>query len=308
MKSKKIITMIVLLLVAVFSLSGCASLQLIRAVDATGTIVDKLVIELDESKINKSGRTVNEVKSVIEGDVIAFRQYVKDWKEQFNIEEYPELALSLENGILVNDTKIGNQYTIAVEFKNWTMFGLFYGIVTVQDVEYEKAMTDVGPFLSNLLLGQYGTDNLGLGIFLYKYSLVEDEGFISNLQNLPEEERGSFTDLYNKYRNLTYRNYDIDDLDISQIFAYPDEKIYGNADEVETTGGLTMMMWNLSDKDDGFKMEIYKLGPKSIGWYVLALIISAVVVLVIIFKLRANSAKEKVSVRITKEEVEKDEK
>ncbi|MBE5738244.1 MAG: hypothetical protein E7354_00715 [Clostridiales bacterium] len=306
MKAKKIITTIVLLLVAVFSLCGCASIQMVRAIDANGTIIDRMVIELNESKINKAGKTVAEVKSVIKNDIIAFRQYVNDWKSQFAIEDFPELALSLENGILVNDTEVGNKLTIAIEFSNWTMFGLFYGIVNLEDVEYQKAMTDVGPFLSALLLNQYGNEDMG--VFLYKYSLVRDEGFVKNLQGLTGEEGTSFATLYEKYKTLTNNYYDIDDLDISQIFAYPDEKLYSNADETEVTGGLTMMMWDLSNKADGFKMEIYKLGPKTAGWYILALIISAVAVVIIVAKFGVNSAKNKVSVKITKEEVEKDEK
>ena len=306
MKTRKIITTLILLLVAVFSLCGCASIQMVRAIDSSGTIIDRLIIDLDESKINKSGKTVQEVKSSIKNDIISFRQYVDNWKEQFTIEEYPELATSLGTGIVVNDTEVGNQLTVAVEFANWTMFGLFYGIVTIEDVEYEKALNDVGPFLSELLLGQYGNEDMG--VFLYKYSLVRDEGFIKNLQALPDGEDNDFSVLYEKYRRLTNNYYDVEDLNLSQIFAYPDQKLYSNADEVEVAGDLTMMMWDLSNKEDGFKMEIYKLGPKTVGWYVIALIISAVAIVIVMIKLSANSAKNRVTVHITKEEVEKNEK
>lgn len=306
MKARKILTTIILLFVAVFSLWGCASIQMVRAIDSSGTIIDRLVIDLDESKINKSGKTVAEVKSAIKNDIISFRQYVESWKTQFTIEEYPELALSLENGILINDTETGNQLSIAVEFSNWQMFGLFYGIVNLEDFEYEKALNDVGPFLSQLLLGQYETTDMA--VFLYKYSHIEDAGFIKNLQALPEGEDNDFSVLYEKYRKMTNNYYDVDDLNISQIFAYPDEKLYSNADEIEYAGDLTMMMWDLSNKDDTFKMEIYKLGPQAVHWYVLALVISAVAVILIMVKLSTNAAKNKVTVHITKEEVEKDEK
>ncbi len=306
MKARKILTTIILLFVAVFSFWGCASIQMVRAIDSSGTIIDRLVIDLDESKINKSGKTVAEVKSAIKNDIISFRQYVESWKTQFTLEEYPELALSLENGILINDTETGNQLSVAIEFSNWQMFGLFYGIVNLEDVEYEKALNDVGPFLSQLLLGQYETTDMAL--FLYKYSHIEDAGFIKNLQALPEGEDNDFSVLYEKYRKMTNNYYDIEDLNISQIFAYPDEKLYSNADEIEYAGDLTMMMWDLSNKDDTFKMEIYKLGPQAVHWYVLALVISAVVVVLIMVKLSTNAAKNKVTVHITKEEVEKDEK
>ena len=306
MKARKILTTIILIFVAVFSFWGCASIQMVRAIDSSGTIIDRLVIDLDESKINKSGKTVAEVKSAIKNDIISFRQYVASWKTQFTIEEYPELALSLENGITINDTETGNQLSIAIEFSNWQMFGLFYGIVNLEGHEYEKALNDVGPFLSQLLLGQYETTDMA--VFLYKYSHIEDAGFIKNLQALPEGEDNDFSVLYEKYRKMTNNYYDVDDLNISQIFAYPDDKLYGNADEIEYAGDLTMMMWDLSNKDETFKMEIYKLGPQAVHWYVLALVISAVVVIAIMIKLSTNAAKNKVTVHITKEEVEKDEK
>ena len=306
MKARKILTTIILLFVAVFSLCGCASIQMVRAVDSSGTIIDRLVIELDESKINKSGKTMAEVKSAIKNDIISFRQYVASWKTQFTLEEYPELALSLENGIMINDTETGNQLSVAIEFSNWQMFGLFYGIVNINDLEYEKALNDVGPFLSQLLLGQYETTDMAL--FLYKYSHIQDAGFIKNLQALPEGEDNDFSVLYEKYRKMTNNYYDVEDLNISQVFAYPDDKLYSNADEIGYEGDLTMMMWDLSDKDANFKMEIYKLGPQATDWYVLALIISAVAVVIIMIRLSTNAAKNKVTVHITKEEVEKDEK
>lgn len=306
MKARKILTTIILLFVAIFSFCGCASLQMVRAVDSSGTIIDRLVIELDESKINKSGKTMTEVKSAIKNDIISFRQYVASWKTQFSVEEFPELSASISNGITINDTDTGNQLSVAIEFSNWQMFGLFYGIVDLKDAEYQKALNDVGPFLSQLLLGQYETTDMA--IFLYKYSHIEDAGFIKNLQALPEGEDNDFSVLYEKYKKMTNNYYDIADLEVSQVFAYPDAKIYSNADEIGYEGDLTMMMWDLSGKEDGFKMEIYKLGPKATDWYVLALIISAVAVIVIIFKLSTNAAKNKVAVHITKEEVEKDEK
>ncbi len=305
MKAKKIITTLILLVLSIFSLYGCASLQFVCAVDGNGTIIDRLVIELDEAKINKSHANPETVKNAIQNDIIAFHDAIQEWKGQFSIVDTPEIALSLENGILFDTSTVGNKITVSLEFQNWTMFGLFYGFITVDGVEYEKAMSDVGPFLTNLLLGQYGTENMGL--FLYKYSHVKDSGFIDNLQGVAESGDTTFSDLYEKYRTLTNNYYETADLDISQVFAYPDEKLYSNADETEVTGGLTFMIWNLSDKSEDFEMEIYKLGPRAVAWYVIALIISALVAIALIIKFSINSSKKAVSVKITKEDVEKNE-
>lgn len=321
MKTKKIITTLVLMLVALVSLCGCAKMEYIRTVDGYGVIIDKLVVSLDESKINKAGKSLEEVANKISSDFDNFIIMVGNWKENFNdSESYSELYEKLKTGIKVSRNNIRNkELTLSIEFSNWQMFGLFYGFVTVGGQEVVGAMNDIGPFLSNLLLGQYGTSDMG--IFLYKYSRVTDEGFIKNLQNKYADDDSTFistnyadynfnfTNLYNDYRNFTNNSYDINDLDIVQIFAYPDERLYSNCDEDEVfesqnLDGLNMMYWNLSDKDDDYQMEIYKVAPKSTAWYVVALVISAVVVAILIIRMAKNS-KNKVTIIVTKEEVEK---
>ncbi len=315
MRSKKIITTLVLMLVALVSLCGCAKIEYIRTVDGRGVIIDKLVVTLDESKINKSQKTLDEVSSKISQDFNDFIVMVGDWKESFNNNEtYSELYERLKTGIKVTrENTSAKELTLSIEFSNWQMFGLFYGFVTVGGEEVDGAMTDVGPFLSNLLLGKYGTSDMG--IFLYKYSRVTDEGFIKNLQSLDGEQSLTFNNtfdfqtLYNDYRSYTNNSYDIDDLEIVQIFAYPDERLYSNCDEKvvyesQNLNGLNMMYWNLSDKDDDFQMELYKVAPKTTAWYVVALVISAIVVSILILRIGKN-AKNKVSVIVTKEDVEK---
>ncbi len=293
---------IALVFVAMFSLCGCASVQYLRTVNGNGSIVDKLVVSLDESKINKAGTTLTQAKSYVLEDFKNFREHIESWKECFDVGEYPELALRVQTGITVNQTETQNELSFSVEFSDWQMFGLFYGIVTVDGQELEKAMTDVGPFLSEMLLNEYSTGDMG--IFLYKYSRVQDQGFIKNMQGVENDEYVDFDTLYANYRNLTNNHYDLSDLEVSQVFTYPDTKLYSNADESEEYKGLNLMYWNLSDKDEDFKMEIYKVAPKVVPWYVVALVVSTGVVVFLLFRMGKN-AKNKVTVRVTKEEVER---
>lgn len=316
MKAKKIVTTLVLMIVALVSLCGCAKIEYIRTVDGYGVIIDKLVVSLDENKIENTGKTADEICSKIQDDFKKFETMVGEWKKSFSQNEaYTEIAKKLETGIKVNRSNAGGnkELTLSIEFSNWQMFGLFYGFVTIGGQEVEGAMTDVGPFLSNLLLGKYGTSDMG--IFLYKYSRVTDAGFINNLQNLDSEQSLTFNDAFDfqtlskDYLNFTNNSYDINDLDIVQIFAYPDERLYSNCDEDEVfesqnLDGLNMMYWNLSDKDGDYQMEIYKVAPKPTAWYVVALVVSALVVSILIFRMAKNS-KNKVTVITTKEEVEK---
>ena len=78
---KKYFTIISLLLFSVFSFFGCANIEFIRAIDSSNTIIDKLVINLDESKINKSGNELADVMNSIDSDMISFRNEIEKWNK-----------------------------------------------------------------------------------------------------------------------------------------------------------------------------------------------------------------------------------
>ena len=83
----------------------------------------------------------------------------------------------------------------------------------------------------------------------------EENGIYNEIKNVEVGDLGNY---YNKYTTLT--GLDLDDIQISQSFAYPDDRIYSNADVIEHTGGMTWLNWDLNNKDEGFKMIIYKIG------------------------------------------------
>jgi hypothetical protein len=118
-------------------------------------------------------------------------------------------------------------------------------------------------------------ENENLGFYLKKYSMLKDEGLIANLESLDDKGDDFYRNLYIKYRALLNEQYDVEDLDITQIFVYPDDDVYTNADAEEYYGGLKMFMWNMTGKAEDFEMEIYKLAPNSASWYIVALFVSA---------------------------------
>ena len=69
MNLKKKLASVFVLVLSALTLCGCANVEFIRAIDSSNTIVDKLVIEVDESKINKCGKELNEVMKSIESDM-----------------------------------------------------------------------------------------------------------------------------------------------------------------------------------------------------------------------------------------------
>ena len=298
---KKYLTAFAILILCVFSFFGCAKVEFLRTIDGNNAIMDRLVIELNKEKVESTGKTLGEVISTIESDFQIFRNHVFEWKKQFNYEDYPTLKDRVDKGIDCIVEKVGSRLTLTVSYEDYTMFGLFYGITNIDGHEYEKAMTDVGPFLSSMLTEDGEKENMGL--LLYKYALIKDSGLINNLEALEEQGDNFYKNIYDKYRKLTADKYDVKDLDISQVFVYPDDDIYSNADGNDYYGGLTMLSWDLTDTGSDFIMEVYKVAPRSVNWYVVALIISAIVVVVLFVNFGSKSRNEKM---VTKEEVEKD--
>jgi len=297
MKLKRVIFAFVILIISAFGFAGCANVEFIRAVDPNNVIIDKLIVEVDESKINKSGVELKSVMDSINDDLISFRLSVEKWKSQFD--GYEIIKNVIGDGIHVDVSIIKNKASIAIEFANWQMFGLFYGYTEVEDYEYSKAMEDIGPFIDKILTEEY--DNEQFGLFLIKYSIIRNSGIKGEIKDFVF----NGTNYYDKYVNLTNNHYSLDDIGISQIFAYPDDRIYNNADVSYVEGGMTFMQWNLNNKSDSFQMEIHKLIPKTIWWYVVALVLSAIFVIVITIVIMIKLKKQPIE-KITRWEVEKD--
>ena len=289
--------MLVLIVVSVCTFAGCAEVEFIRTVDSYYTIMDKFVITLDK---NKLGANYNTVKEAIHEDMITFRNYVYSWIDSFEVEYQEEYLMLKENIICQDIVTDDNELSMVVEFSKPRCFALFYGLVSLADEECLQAMEDVGPFLSNVLLKEFKTEELG--IFLYKYSMVSNKSFMSGIEDFKIDDIG--VNYYEKYTNLT--GCTKEDIKVSQVFAYPDDGLYSNADEVEKVDGFTFMAWDLTNKDDDFEMQIYKLAPYTIVWYVLAMMITVTSVIVGYIVIRIVTM-DKPQVKITKKDVEKDE-
>ena len=298
MKRWKYLTIIFVMLICVTSFFGCANVEFIRAIDSTNTIIDKIAISIDESKVNKAGSDLVTVTNMIESDMVQFRNGVTDWKER-QFAEFPELYESVKTGIKVEVSKHRkNELSLAIEFRDWKMFGLFYGYAEAEDFDYVKFIEDKGPFINNILNGKYEDNSYGL--FIIKYSILKSMGLENSIQNFDY----NGTNYYEKYKAYFMNRYGMEDIELSQIFAYPDDRLHSNADDSEVQGDLTLLKWNLSDKEDDFEMSIYKIAANSSSWYILALAISAIAGIIILIVIKKKSKGQIVQI-IEKKDLEK---
>lgn len=298
MKKNKFFTIIFLMLLCVTTFFGCAEIEYIRAIDSSNTIIDKIVIGLDESKINKAGYDLNYVMNIIESDMNTFRNSINDWKKNQFL-EYPDLYETVKTGIKAEVTKTNSkQISLALEFDSWNMFGLFYGYADAEDFEYSKFLEDNGPFINNILNSDYEDNSYGL--FIIKYSILKSVGIDSKIENF--EFNG--INYYNKYKEFFGNRYGLDDVSISQIFAYPDDRLHSNADDSEVQGNMTLLRWTLDDKNEDFEMSIYKITSNSTTWYILALILSIVACVIIAIVIKKKTKGQIVQIIEKKDLVE----
>ena len=299
MKWKNLLS-ILLIILSTFALVGCADIQFVRAIDSTETIQDKIAIEFDESKLNKKGIDLHELMEYIDDEMNLFAVSVEIWKNQFN--DHSEIKEMIKTGITVDvgvDIK-SKKATLTITFANWQMFGLFYGYSEVEDYEYEQAMQDVGPFVEGMINNKYQTQPSGL--FFIKYAMLNSTSCVEDIKNF--EFQG--INYYEKYKELTSNKFDLEDISFAQVFAFPDDRLYSNADDKEVLGDLTTFIWEFDGKSEDFQMQIYKITPNTTWWYIIALVISAISVIVlfiVIYRKYRNVQVEK----LTRWDVERNE-
>lgn len=310
MKFRKLVTCLALVILSGLAICGCASIESIRVINPDYSIMDKLVITLDESKLNKAGKSLDEVRNSVKSDLETFRSRVYDWLGTFETMGYSNVGLILKDGISceIPEQLKKNELSIVLNFGGVEYFRIFYGLKTVteelqdamSDENYSKAIEDVGPFVASMCNDDYKTE--GMGLFLYKYYMFSDSGLLAKMEDFKLDENSQT--YYEKYNTMT--NYTLNDVEVSQIFAYPDDRIRSNADEVVVLDGMTLMQWDLSEKGADFEMDIYYVAAQTFSWYILGLLLSllAVVVLYVVLKIKKDKS---IEVKISKQEVEKNE-
>lgn len=293
MKTKKILTILAVLIISMCTFFGCARIDVIRTIDENFVITDEIAIEFDEQAFLKSGKSVSQVISKLDRDFETLEEHISEWKNSFS--DYPELMKELDKGIICNKKNdIVNTYSIYIEFKTSKMFYLFYGYYDME-FEYLEALEDVGPFIDKMVAEDYLLEDYG--IFFYKISKLTSSNVLPDLKEFTFKDRN----ICDEYEELT--GFTLDDAEVTQYFTYPDDRLYSNADYQEEVGGVTFFAWEYDDKGEDFELEIYKLYPKHVSWFILGLIISAIVVIALIIIYFVKYRKQ-VEVMITKSDVE----
>lgn len=279
MKRLKYLSLI-LVLSCVVLLAGCANIEYQRLVDDFGQILDKITVEIDSSKLASdiNAETLVEwVKTDLRNDYVRPMEYRLLQYQYAHPTEYHEFrekvrigepVASLDNGV----------YKISVEtvFASSDVMRYLYG--------YDASTSD---------------DSSGLTesktFFIKKYTQTSDNVFgdITQIEFNGEN-------LYQKYAGYVGDEYDASDITLTQIYGSSDSRMHTNATETIDYNGFTCHLWEFSGDNSSGKLMFYYVTANPTGWYVLALAITAVTVLLVVavyfVKHRNNKYKSKVVV------------
>lgn len=288
MKSKNVFLGVLISLIVILC-SGCATIQHTRKV-AEGQIQDSIIVQLDKSKFNSAEKYL-QVANEIDMDFRTYHDTIMKWFEQFfpNDENSDfELYENVLNNISINylgEVSSGRFY-FEITFLSIGYFYLFYGVEVADDEElaYEAIMEDIGPFLidyENLKVEDFSA-------FSYKYSRTSSDSIYNSV--IGETVINGEVTYFEKYASLmeseNAENDLLENVEILQVFGTVDDRICSNANSGIEKGddGLYYHFWNVNkllEENNNGRIEIFLKTANQSTWYILALIISVIVVVIV---------------------------
>lgn len=288
MKFKNCLLCLLVLIIVVFC-SGCATIQHTRKV-VDGQVQDIIQIKLEKDQFT-SNEEFSKVANEIDLDFRAYNKSINNWFNQFlpsGENGEVELYENVKNNITVQ--YIGNvsagEYYFELTFASSGYFYLFYGVDidgVEENVAYDSIMKDIGPFLieyENLKVDDFSA-------FSYKYSRTASDSIYNSILN--QVIIGGNTTYFEKYSGFVSgedpKQELLENVKILQVFGTVDDRICSNANDGVEKGsdGFYYHYWDLNQMvnlDENSKIEIFLRSANQSTWYILALVISTVAIII----------------------------
>jgi hypothetical protein len=264
---KKTYTLLIMIII-VISFTGCANGGYAISTYSDGRVNESFYIELNQVTIELGGYNYEQVKTQV---LTAFESIRTNLVDNFNNSENELNAIqkmhfvnqhirmpSIENNII----------GISFLFDSYNDYKLFYGVDTQED--------DQDP--SNTIT----EDNI---FYIKKTSITKTIFNNTNNSTLA-------TELLNYFSGEPYGSevFTMEDLNLSYSYATHSTKLRSNADLIyNTASGLKVHEWQVPSNNYSFEIEFYEYKIVSSWWYVLALVLTAVFTITLLFYYKLNS-------------------
>lgn len=246
MKIKKIF--VFLLLCSVILFTGCAKVQYQHVFKSDGTVVDAVMVELDEDVLQEKDVNISALKSKIENTMAYFMEafinsfYSRD--DGLTLEEKNSVFANVEPKVYRKENYIIAQFT----FKNATAFTYFYGYHL--DTDDDNIKTEESTF--------------------YNTSISEGKTIFSADMS---------KNICNEFLTALDDKFTLEDTTFYYTFGTTYSRIHSNSTYKFDKDGVYYHQWQLNSVDD--TIMTYTVGAKPINWYILALALTFVLGIVL---------------------------
>lgn len=260
MKLLKKLSVLILCLTLIFGLSGCAKIRYQRILNTDGSIVDAVSVKLDEQKIVENGFDIGNVKSEIKRKMNIYLNAICNAFETRDDRLNEIEKTAIRNNVLAEVFEGGEYITASLTFSNYSAFKYFYGLHLDDEDEQNNSET-----IKTLLYNK----NVTTGKTIFS---GEDAQFITN-----------------EFISYFGNKFDINDAELSYIFATPQSKLHSDATYSYEIDGVHYHEWVV--KDINQEIQTFTVQVKPINWYILALLLT-VVLLVVLFLIASIKRKK----------------
>ncbi len=294
---KKIFCFLILIFSACFA-CGCAQINYTRYYTESGTVIDRVDISFDGNKFSQT--QARNMYTIIQQDVLRYYDEIKEWEQDNFANKYVNETSVLDyfkKGITVTITNLetnnGNyEFGFNIQFATLEQYVYFYGLNTDEVLNkygFAKlenvqpfATNDYGPFVSSLVSGDYRKERANL--FNNSY-IWQDNNIFQYFQQEQREDDQSYLDYYivrsNDILGEEYTEDNVfDNITLKENFETSDARYKSNADGVyrDNEIGYVIHSWSLTSDDS--QLEVYRVLPVQVWWYVLAVAITFVAIII----------------------------
>ena len=265
MKLLKKLSALILCLTLIFVMSGCAKIQYQRVVNTDGSIIDAVSVKLDEQKIVENGFNLNTVKAEIKRKMNIYLKAICNAFDSRDDQLNEIEKIAIKNNVLAEVFENDDYIIASLTFSNYSAFKYFYGLHLVDENEQDNSET-----IKTLLYNK----NVSTGKTIFS---GEDAQFITN-----------------EFLSYFGNKFDITDAELSFIFATPQSKLHSDATYSYEIDGVHYHEWVITDINQ--EISTYTFQVKSINWYVLALLLT-VVLIVVLFIIASIKRKKQIKMQ-----------
>ncbi len=286
-------------MIACISMVGCANIDYRRIYTKSGSIIDEVNITLSKDMFNNSNSEA--LYGTIKSDVDNYYRAVTQWIDDNMGDKYVSdinLGQEFKENISVRTTERrasadGYTFSIIIEFTSIEYYIYFYGLNTpeilakygVIDIEGVKGfdIKDYGQFMTDIVTSDY---DIREDAWCTKKLVFGSDSIVDKFGNIYRGMDQKYLDYYvtrvNSLLSTSYTSDEVlDNIDIIQSFETNDKRFKSNADKVYNDpelNGYIVHEWNLNDLN-GKEMELYRLSPVRVWWYVIGLAVAGISIL-----------------------------